>query len=453
MSQSFDVVVVGAGTAGAYAAYNLAKRGFKVALMDSKSGDKVGVKTCGDALGKHHVDRMSRFLTPNPKILVNEIKGVELYSPDLRTKYVIAGEGYMLDRFNWGKWLVKEAVNAGAAFFEGHTATAPILENGHVVGVKATDNRQGTYREFRAKVVVDASGSVGVVRTKLPDTWPISERLHPEDVSHAYREVFYIDGAAENPNYIKIYLDQTISPGGYWWDFPYSSNFVNVGLGIWGVLKINPNANYKKYLEPRYRIREKVHMGGGFIPTRRPLKSLVGNGIVAAGDAAAAVNPLHGGGIGQALLTGELAAKAIEKAFAQGRYDAQTLWSYNLDYMQEWGHRQAQLDVIRLMLQTLDNDDLNFGLSRKLLTEEDVLDISSRGVTLSVVDKMRIALQFAARPGLLMKLYNAMQYAKKIGDMYLDYPKSPEGLDRWHEKVMETYGEYRRKIGLGPMPA
>jgi hypothetical protein len=37
--------------------------------------------------------------------------------------------------------------------------------------------------------------------------------------------------------------------------------------------------------------------------------------------------------------------------------------------------------------------------------------------------------------------------------MYLDYPKSPEGLDRWHEKVMETYGEYRRKIGLGPMPA
>lgn len=453
MSLSYDVVVVGAGTAGAYTAYNLAKRGFRVALLESKSGDKVGVKTCGDALGKHHVDRMAKYLTPNPKIFVNDIKGVELFSPDMRTKYVIPGEGYMLDRFNWGKWLVKEAINAGAEFYEGHTATVPILENGHVSGVKANDNRQGTHKEFRGRIVVDASGSVGVVRSRLPDTWPISERLHPEDVSHAYREVFYIDGSVENPQYIKIYLDQTISPGGYWWAFPYSSDFLNVGLGVWGTLKVNPNANYKRYLEPRYRIKNKVHMGGGFIPTRRPLKTLVWNGIVAVGDAAAAVNPLHGGGIGQALLTGELASKAIERAFSAGRYDAATLWSYNVDYMNEWGYRQAQLDVVRLMLQTLDNDDLNFGLSRKLLTEEDVLNISSRGVTLSVVDKLRLALQFVGRPGLLMKLYNAMSYAKRIGDLYLQYPQRPEELDRWYAKVVETYREYRDKIGLGPMPA
>ncbi|MFB6490987.1 MAG: digeranylgeranylglycerophospholipid reductase [Thermoproteus sp. AZ2] len=451
--EHYDVVVVGAGTAGAYTAYNLAKLGFKTALLESKYGEMVGVKTCGDALGKHHVDRMARYLTPNPNIFVNDIKGVELFSPDLRTKYVIKGEGYMLDRFNWGKWLVREAVNAGAAFYEGTTATAPIIEGGSVVGVRANDARQGTAKEFRAKVVVDASGSVGVVRTKLPDTWPISERLHPEDVSHAYREVFYIDGSVEAPNYIKIYLDQQISPGGYWWAFPYSEGFLNVGLGVWGILKINPRANYVKYLEPRYKIRNKVHMGGGFIPTRRPLKSLVGNGILAVGDAAAAVNPLHGGGIGQALLTGELASKAIKRAFEIGKFDVETLWQYNLDYMREWGYRQAQLDVVRLMLQTLDNDDLNFGLSRKLLTEEDVLDISSHGVTLSVVDKMRLALQFVGRPGLLMKLYNAMQYAKRIGDLYLQYPQSPSGLSRWHEQVMEAYREFREKIGLGPMPA
>lgn len=451
MIESYDVVVVGAGTAGAYTAYNLAKMGFKVAFMDSKSGEKVGVKTCGDALGKHHVDRMSKFLTPNPKIFVNDIKGVEVFSPDMGTKYIVNGEGYMLDRFNWGKWLVKEAINAGATFYEGHTATAPLVENGFVVGVRASDG--GMQKEFRAKAVVDASGSVGAVRTKLPDSWPISERLHPEDVSHAYREVFYINGSVEKPEYIKIYLDQTISPGGYWWVFPYSGDFLNVGLGAWGILKVNPSANYKKYLEPRYKIARKVHMGGGFIPTRRPLKSLVGNGIVAVGDAAAAVNPLHGGGIGQALLTGELASKAVSRAFGLGRFDVDALWGYNLDYMREWGHRQTQLDVIRLMLQTLDNDDLNFGLSRKLLTEEDVLDISSHGVSLSIVDKMRVALQFIGRPGLLMKLYNAMQYAKRIGDLYLEYPQNPGGLERWHERVLEAYNEYRQRIGLGPMPA
>lgn len=90
---------------------------------------------------------------------------------------------------------------------------------------------------------------------------------------------------------------------------------LNVGLGIWGVLKQNPRHNYDKYILPRFKIRGKYHIGGGFIPTRRPLKSLVGNGIVALGDAAAAVNPIHGGGIGQALLSAELASKVIEEAF------------------------------------------------------------------------------------------------------------------------------------------
>jgi 2,3-di-O-geranylgeranylglyceryl phosphate reductase (EC 1.3.99.-) len=57
MSERFDVVVAGAGTAGAYASYLLAKAGFKVALLESKSGGEIGVKTCGDGLGLHHVER------------------------------------------------------------------------------------------------------------------------------------------------------------------------------------------------------------------------------------------------------------------------------------------------------------------------------------------------------------------------------------------------------------
>jgi len=82
MSERFDVVVAGAGTAGAYASYLLAKAGFKVALLESKSGGEIGIKTCGDGLGLHHVERMSRHITPNPKVFQNRIEGVELISPD-----------------------------------------------------------------------------------------------------------------------------------------------------------------------------------------------------------------------------------------------------------------------------------------------------------------------------------------------------------------------------------
>ncbi|ACB40273.1 digeranylgeranylglycerophospholipid reductase [Pyrobaculum neutrophilum] len=452
MVERFDVVVVGAGTAGAFASYLLAKNGFRVALLESKSGQEIGVKTCGDGLGLHHVERISRHITPNPKVFQNKIEGVELISPDEKTRLVIKGEGYVLDRFAWGKWLVEEAVKAGAVLYEGHTATTPLVDNGAVVGVRAVERRTGSPKEFAAKVVVDASGSAAVLRSKLAG-WPISEPLHPEDVSHAYREIVYVEEPLDSPQYIKIYLDMVTAPGGYWWIFPRSATMLNVGLGIWGILKQNPRTNYERYILPRFKIKGKYHIGGGFIPTRRPLKSLVGNGIVALGDAAAAVNPIHGGGIGQALLTAELASRAISKAFEAGDFSEKALWEYNLLYMREWGYRQAQLDVLRLMLQTLDNDDLNFGLSRKILNEDEIYHLAAKGTNISIVDKLRVMMQFIGRPALLKKLSTSIQYAKEIGDLYLAYPGERAELERWHSRVVDKYNEFREKIGLGPLPA
>ncbi|MCU7786442.1 digeranylgeranylglycerophospholipid reductase [Pyrobaculum sp. 3827-6] len=451
MSERFDVVVAGGGTAGAYASYLLAKAGFKVALLESKSGDQIGVKTCGDGLGLHHVERMARYITPNPRVFQNKIEGVELISPDEKTRLIIKGEGYVLDRFAWGKWLVEEAVRAGAALFEGHTATEPIVENGAVVGVKAVERRSGVAKEFRSRIVVDATGSAAVLRSKLAG-WLISEPLHPEDVSHAYREIVYVEEALESPQYIKIYLDMTVAPGGYWWIFPRSATMLNIGLGIWGILKQNPRNYYEKYILPRFRVSKKYHIGGGFIPTRRPLKSLVGNGIAALGDAAAAVNPIHGGGIGQALLTAELSSRVIAKAFEKGDFSEKTLWEYNVLYMREWGYRQAQLDVLRLMLQTLDNDDLNFGLSRKILNEDEIYHLAAKGTNLSLLDKFRVMMQFLGRPNLLRKLSTSIQYAKEIGDLYLAYPESQSSLDKWYAEVVKKYNEFREKIGLGPLP-
>ncbi|MFN3803654.1 MAG: digeranylgeranylglycerophospholipid reductase [Pyrobaculum sp.] len=451
MFHVFDVVVAGGGTAGAYISYLLSKAGFKVALLESKSGDQLGVKTCGDGLGLHHVERMSRHLQPNPKVFQNKIEGVELISPDEKTRLTIRGEGYVLDRFRWGKWLIEEAVRAGATLFEGHTATTPLVENGKVVGVKAVERKGGVTMEFRARVVVDSTGSAAILRTKL-DGWLISERLHPEDVSHAYREIIYIEKPIERPEYIKIYLDMTVAPGGYWWIFPRSATMLNVGLGIWGVLKQNPRANYDKFILPRFKVTEKYHIGGGFIPTRRPLRSLVGSGMVALGDAAAAVNPIHGGGIGQALLTAELASKVVARAFETGDFSEEGLWEYNVLYMREWGYRQAQLDVLRLMLQTLDNDDLNFGLSRKILNEEEIYHLAAKGTNLSLLDKFRIMMQFMGRPALIKKLSLSIQYAKEIGDLYYSYPQHRSDLERWHWQVVQSYNEFRDRVGLGPLP-
>ncbi len=55
MLEKFDVLVVGAGTAGCLAAKTVAEAGLKVCLVERKRREEVGEKVCGDALGEHHL--------------------------------------------------------------------------------------------------------------------------------------------------------------------------------------------------------------------------------------------------------------------------------------------------------------------------------------------------------------------------------------------------------------
>ncbi|WP_291767311.1 digeranylgeranylglycerophospholipid reductase [Caldivirga sp. UBA161] len=454
MSKAYDVLIVGAGTAGSYAAYLMAKQGLNVALVERKKAEEV-FKVTGDAIGKHHIEELIRSgLSIRNDLFMVKYEGAELYSPDLSVKYFVAGEGYGLDIGKWAQWLINAANNNGADIIDKHTVSAPIIEGGFVKGVKA-NRSDGTQVELRAKVTVDASGATGVVRTKLPSQYRISEPLLPEDASYAYREIIEVDYSIPNPQNIRIYLDNNISPGGYWWFFPKSDRAANVGLGIWGKLVkergLNPRINYEKYLasSPYVKGRKLLHAGGGIVPTRRPLASMVGPGIVAVGDAAVAVNPIHGGGIGPALLSSALASRAIVEALEKGDVSEAGLWRYNLDYLNAYGIKQAQLDVFRLMLQTLTNDQLNRGLRARILTEDEVLKISISGnLNLSGGRKMLMALRLLKVPDIARKLSLALSYMNEIKRIYINYPRNPNELNNWLVTLVAKYNEYRLKLKL-----
>ncbi|GAB6947493.1 digeranylgeranylglycerophospholipid reductase [Vulcanisaeta sp. JCM 16161] len=448
---NFDVIVVGAGTAGSYASYLLAKAGLNVALIEMKRRDKV-FKTTGDAIGIHHIERM--VIKPPSDVFMIRYEGAELFSPDLSIRYVVLGKGFGLDMARWAQWLISEAERAGAHVFDGHKVQGPIIENGAVSGVRVL-KPDGSTEEFRARVVIDASGVGAVVRSRLPREWWVSEPLLPEDVSNAYREIIQVDYEIEKPEFIKIYLDANIAPGGYWWLFPKSRNTMNIGLGLWGKLSeeqgLNPRHNYDKYLaNSQYtRGRKIIHVGGGIVPTRRPLPSLVANGFLAAGDAAVTVNPVHGGGIGPALLSAELASKTVIEAFERGDFTERGLWKYNIEYLRAYGIKQAMLDVFRLMLQTLTNDQLNRGLKARLLTEDEVLEISEKGsLELSFLDKLKIGLRLMKVPDVASKLRLALRYMSEVKRLYEAYPGDPSGLSSWYRRLTSTYREYTNKLGI-----
>src|SRR3989337_2839970 len=96
----FDVIVVGAGTAGCMTAKNVAKAGLDVCLIDRKRRDEIGEKVCGDAVGKHHFDTLG-LAPPKGEELSSRIEGIKIYSPDLETVFTVKSEqtyGFIIKR-------------------------------------------------------------------------------------------------------------------------------------------------------------------------------------------------------------------------------------------------------------------------------------------------------------------------------------------------------------------
>lgn len=445
MALRYDVVVVGGGVAGSYAAAFLAKAGFKVALIEMKDEEKVGEKTCGDAVGAHHFAELG-LEPPTLGIDGHSVyEGVKVISPDERHAITVNGKGYALNRKAFGLRLFRSAVNSGADAYLAHVFTKPIIEGSWIRGVIASD-RAGRKIEFLAKVIIDATGATAAVRNSLPTAWWVSEPIPKEDFNVTYREVVIGDINVER-EYAYIYLNVEVAPGGYWWLFPKGSGIYNIGVGIQLKKRIDlgPRERFERYIRPRIknRVTEVVDAGGGLVPTRRPLPCMVWNGLLVIGDAATTANPIHGGGIGSALISAREASEVVVGALTRGEPTMENMWELHERYHRAYGAKQASLDVLRMFLQRLSNDALNYIFNSKLVEGVDVYDIGAKGsLNLSIFERLRALLSLSSRPAFLLKLYKLKQYMDEARRLYLEYPKSPQYYPQWRRREETFFREY-----------
>ncbi|KSW12320.1 dehydrogenase [Pyrodictium occultum] len=449
MQARYDAVIAGLGPAGSVALWHLARMGFRVAGFDMRDPSDVWGKPCGDAIGAHH-PREAGLPEPPSHVVKNKVRAIDIYSPGETTRYRIYGEGYIIDRARFGKWLLDEASNKGAEVYFNARVLGPIISNGMVTGLRV--KTENGVREVYANVVVEATGFSRAVRSRLPRDWPIYEDIDPKDTNIAYREIIeYEDYTIEEPDVIRIYIDQNIAPGGYWWYFPESSHGVNVGLGVQGGMgHPNPMTLYREKLlnHPLMRHRFRVVKSAGApLPTRRPSNTLAGPGILVVGDAGYTVNPVHGGGMGYAFRAAYYAALAYEEAYNANDFSERGLWGINRRYMRDLGAKQAALDIFRRFLQRLSNDEIRFGMEKRLVPEQDVYYTSSSGeLRIPVVEKAMIVLRGLRRPSLLAKLKTVADYMKRIRQLYTEYPEEPSGLPSWIKKVNMLIEEYEARI-------
>jgi digeranylgeranylglycerophospholipid reductase len=439
--KDFDVVIVGGGNGGCLAAKTAAEAGFKVCIVDRKKEEEIGDKVCGDAIGKHHFDSLN-LEHPKGEELEQKIDGIKIFSPNMETVVTVKGEGvhgYLVNRQLFGQRLIKEAKDAGATLMTSTLGVDPIIKKGYVTGVSAKELKTGKNFEISARVAVDASGYSAVLRKKLPPEIGIETEVNNEDVVVCYREIREVNEPVADPSFCEIYLDLQCVPGGYYWIFPKSPIKVNVGLGV-AMTEGFPNPKklfHDRVLSmPLFKLSRALTGGGGHVPTRRPLNSMVGNGVLIVGDAACQVNPIHGGGIGSSMMGGAKAGEVIAEALETGDVSKEGLWSYNGGYMEVYGAKQAALDVFRMFLQRLTNKEMNYGMEHHLITDDDILKTSmGEDVKLNITEKTRRVFKGIGSLSFLRKLNTTAKLMKKVKNLYKNYPSSPEGLGEWEEKI------------------
>ena len=325
MTSQHDVLVIGAGPAGAAAGYWLARHGLDVVMIDKKTFPRE--KTCGDGLTPRAVKQiedmglgaqLSQFHRYEGLRATAHGKALELHWP---SHPIYPQHGYVVRRRELDTMVVRNAVAAGATLLEGREALAPVLDRGFVRGATVLAQGADSPVDITAKYVVVADGAnsrfgraIGTFRTK---EWPYGTaiRTYWETPRHAEP---WIESALD----VK---DRNGNPlPGYGWIFPVGDGTVNIGVGLLSTFRDFKSVNtthlldeYAHMVADRWEIDPdnptakatsgRIPMGGSVGPKSGPTYLVVG-------DAAGSVNPFNGEGIDYAYETARIAAGVLADA-------------------------------------------------------------------------------------------------------------------------------------------
>jgi digeranylgeranylglycerophospholipid reductase len=453
----YDVIVAGAGTGGAITAYTLAKNGHSVLMIDRKERERIGLKTCGDALGEHHIVKMKEMigLPDLPKDIVEHpVSGIDLYAPDGVSKLSMIGPsttGYSFNRHKMGQWLVSLTEKAGVEVLASTRVKRPLFDDGKVAGVRVSTEGDETDRDLSAHIVVDATGATGMLRRQLPESSMIEKTVAKEDQMVAWRDIYDTpEHEFESPEILQIHWNQEQTLGGYTWIFPQGPHRVNVGLGVMIIPGYtHPRKIYDSFVRENWSFMKTklvtIDSSGGTAPIRRPIDTMVDDNFMLVGDAACQVNPIHGGGIGSSMLGGVHAGQVASEALERNDTSMEALWDYNPRYMESYGIKQASLDVFRWFLLNVTNNDIDFAFKKGIVKGIDLLSVSITGkMEIGTGEKFKRLISGIGKVPLLMRVNKVAKLMEQIKDVYSQYPATPKGLADWKARLTPIYDEAKK---------
>ncbi len=290
-----DILIVGAGPAGASAARIAAKKGANVLLIERRTtvGEPVQCAEFIPAMLKGKVNLGKGFVA-------QKVVGMKTFRPD-QDVTITKAPGYIIHRNKFDQALVQAAQDEGATIMTG-TRAMERSESGCVT----LRSKNGKVYQVESKIIIGADGPhstvgkwVGAMNNNLLPGAQVSLQL-TEPCDHT--EVYFTEGIF----------------AGYGWLFP-KNNIANVGLGL--KQGVHSKDSIRKILDRFVDMLKSmgkvkgdpIGFAAGWIPSE-PVRKTVYDSVALVGDAAGHTHAITGAGIFASVFGGKMAGKWAARA-------------------------------------------------------------------------------------------------------------------------------------------
>jgi len=439
-----DVIVVGAGPAGLFAAWRMLQEGLRVEVLEARPRSSWGQRWCVDVEERYFIDG----------ILPAPAPGVELeegHAPGLLARPPEGGRRrWSSSRFPirtlW-LWRLQEDLAAridalGGMLRFGQKVIA--LDRGGRGEVLVRTRRGAPHR---ARALVIAAGTRPVDDPGLAQIFGLAGDLRAWDCIHAHHDTRAIDE-----------LGYITEPG----EFANVGTVLRFGLGRGRGFSLEklachpgegrllclgatfPQDGQRGPREVLAEVQTRAPFAGEVllsrgqpIPLRRSLPALVGRGVALVGDAGSQIMPLSGSGTGLSARAATLLAPAMRRYMGSGRMA--DLWEYSRAWHAAVGAEQLRQDLVVRVARSLPHERIQELADSGVLQVEDFLRIQTEG---RMIPKQILSRgQLTRMPGLLRLLDLVPRAAPvvvailAVDLLYRTYPKDPAGIPRWSRRV------------------
>ncbi len=344
--KTHDIIIIGGGPAGSTVAALLAEKNLDVLLFEREKFPRFSI---GESLmpGTYWTLKRLGVLDKMKASVFPKKYSVQFYSKSGRASAPFyffendeheSSKTWQVLRSEFDQMLLDNAEEKGAEARQGVSVLGVLFEGEKAVGVRAKLPDK-SIEEFRAKVIVDASGQSALISRKLKMS-SVEPGLKKASIYTHFEGGVRDEGVDAGATIIY----HTRNQDSWFWYIPLPNDVVSVGVvGSLDYLLQNRKDDLQKIFDAELEmcpaLKPRLENARQLFPFKVTkdfsyrANRLAGDGWVLVGDAFGFLDPIYSSGVFLALKSGEMAADAISEAFAKNDFSGRQLGKFGPEYV------------------------------------------------------------------------------------------------------------------------